>query len=226
MGWAKGWCSAVMLLCLLGITGCVELRTLGKSNIDMVGDLHIQEMHALLDDLMEKLYKRNPGELAKKPGATISSRRAQIFDSGRKHLVFNELQRREEIAAMNLAFDPAFRGDRVFALIVGLTGMVRHSYEYNNELFMLDSLDVDTLYKSARNIEILAWKLQHHLQPDGRVYLVTSGTAGTIDNTSFDRLYGKMIAHQDMMALIIADKTNRTINSVVQSTASMLFLPI
>ena len=46
------------------------------------------------------------------------------------------------------------------------------------------------------------------------------------DNLSFERLFGKMIALQDMMAEITANSGNRTINRVVQGAATMIFLPI
>jgi len=43
---------------------------------------------------------------------------------------------------------------------------------------------------------------------------------------SFDRLFSKMVMVQDMMALIVADKTNRGITKVVQSVAQLAFLPV
>jgi hypothetical protein len=56
-------------------------------------------------------------------------------------------------------------------------------------------------------------------------YLLTNGLAGEPANLSFERLFGQMIVVQDMMARIIADRTNRTINRVVHALASAAFLP-
>ena len=56
-------------------------------------------------------------------------------------------------------------------------------------------------------------------------YLLTNGLAGEPANLRFERLLGQMIVVQDMMARIIADRTNRTINRVVHSLASAAFLP-
>lgn len=43
---------------------------------------------------------------------------------------------------------------------------------------------------------------------------------------SFEREFGKLIAQQDTLARIIAEKTNCTIVRAIQSVASAVFLPI
>ena len=205
---------AVILTCV-NLNGCgghhFDPKKLGKSNVDMVLDLHIKENQLLLAELMDKLYKRNPDELHKQAGATLESRKRQLFRHHTGRLRFQELGNAEGIYAMNLAFNPGFQGDRVFALITGLTGMLRSSYGYREELFLWHSLDEDKLYRSARNVEIMAWKLKAQQKPDGQPFLLTYGSDGIIDNTSFDRLYGKLIANQDMVAKIIADRYNRNV---------------
>lgn len=219
-----------LMLACLQISGCGNLhfepKHLGKSNVDMILDLHLQENRLLLTELMEKLYKRNPDELHKLSGATIESRRRQLFDKNPGRLRFGELGNAEGIHAMNLAFHPDFRGDRVFALIAGLTGMLRRSYGYQEELFLWDTLDQDKLYLSARNIEILAWKLKAQTHADGQPFLITYGTGHIIDNTSFERVYGKLINNQDMVAKIVADRYKRNISAVIQNTATFVFIPI
>ena len=45
-------------------------------------------------------------------------------------------------------------------------------------------------------------------------------------NLSFEREFGKMIAYQDAMARIAAQRTNRTIRRAVQTLATAVFLPI
>jgi hypothetical protein len=44
-------------------------------------------------------------------------------------------------------------------------------------------------------------------------------------NLSFERLFGKMINAQDMMAQIMADRSNRTIKNVIQTLVTA-FIPI
>jgi hypothetical protein len=213
-----------MLLSVGCASQSFNIKQLAKSDIDMVSDIVLVETRQELRQLLIKLYRRNPDQLAKVPAMTIERRLLMIAeDTGRLH--FKELMGLQESSAMNLAFSDDFHGDRVFALMVGLVGMVRHAYNYDNDFFIYEELDAQVLYNSARNIEVMAWKLKHHHSPDGRPYIITSTYNGVIDNTSFERVYGKLIHTQDLMAKIIADRDNRTINTVLKGTLSM-FLPI
>lgn len=45
--------------------------------------------------------------------------------------------------------------------------MLRKAYGYNDEFFMFDQLDTDILVTSARNVEILVWRLKNNRQPAG-----------------------------------------------------------
>lgn len=210
------------------INGCgsqtVRIQNIAKSDINMVGDNHIKATNELLELLIRKLYKRNPRELHKNSGMTVGQRMAQIFsDPGR--LQFDELDHRQSVDAILLAFDPMFAGDRVFALGVGIRGMLYRAYNEQKELFMLDSLDAQKLYNSARNIEILAWRLAHRRDAGGKPYLLTNSTVRPV-NLSFERLFGKLIALQDMMARITEQRSRRTINKIVHGIASAVFLPV
>lgn len=227
----RSFCQLSLALAIPALmAGCgttpFDPKRLGKSSTDMVMDLHIQESQRLLTELMSKLYKRNPDELHKQPEASLASRKKQLFQLHTGRLRFQELHGAEGIHAMNLAFHPSFTGDRVFALMVGLIGMLRRSYGFRDEMFLWDTLDEQKLYLSARNIEILAWKLKAETQPNGDPFLITFGSDGLIDNTSFDRLYGKLIANQDMAAQIVADRYNRTLSMAIQNTATFVFIPI
>lgn len=222
-----------LLGCAIVLTGCAtgggssgfRLENLAKSDIDFVidGSIRAQEDH--LRELTIKLYKRNPAELRKHAGATLEKRLAQLF-ARPGELLFDELEGKQSVEAMLLGFEPAYQGDRVFAVMAGLTDMIRRSYEYKQEFFILDELDQQKLYNSARNIEVLVWRLGHRRDADGRAWLLTNELSEQGSNLSFERLFGKMIALQDMLAQITADKTNRSITKVIQNTATMVFLPI
>lgn len=209
------------------LSGCAnqhyDVDHLAKRDIDMVADAHVTAVKALLLELMDKLYKRNPQELRKTPGATIASRQSQLFKPLDLHN-YEALQGKQGIEAMLLCFDEQYQEDRVFALMVGLTGMLHDGYNNQYEFFLLDQLDQQKLYNSARNIEVLVWRLKSRNRSDGQPFLVTTGEGDEL-NLSFERLFGKLIAHQDMMAMIVAQKTQRTINLLVQGV-STFFLPI
>lgn len=212
------------LFLLLSACGHYDIKNLAKSDIDLVADEVIGETRSLVRDLTIKLYKRNPAQLRKVPGQTIEGRLA-ILRENQRELLFAELQGRQGIDAMNLAFDPVYQGDRVFALVAGLADMLRQSYGYKPEMFMVDQLNAEALATSARNIEVLVWKLKQSRRADGRPYLITHERGGVVDNLSFERLFGKLIALQDLLARVAADADDRLITTAVH-TASTVFIPL
>lgn len=214
---------ALALLCTAGCAG-YELKNLAKSDTDLVTDEFIAETRALVRELMVKLYRRNPAELTRGDRHSIEDRERQLRETPGE-LAFRELRAAQEIAALELVFDEGFRGDRVFALTVGLGGMLRRAYGYNTESFMFNSLDAETLETSARNLEILLWRLKHNKQSNGEPFLITSAYRGEIDNLSFERLFGKLIALQDMMARIAGDAGDRRVTKAVH-TATSVFIPL
>jgi len=222
------YCLVLMLL-----TGCstpgdrpFNIKSLAKTDIDMVADAHVEEVTSLARELTIKLYMRNPREMVKGPnGMTLDQRLDQLFSPPRL-ITHPELNNRYGVDAVPLAFDPAFQGDRVFALMVGISGMLHASYNYKDTFYMLDEINQQKLYNSARNIEAVVWQLSNRRQSNGELFLLTNGLDEYSQNLSFERLFGKLIAHQDMMARIISDKTNRSINKVVHSVASFTLLPI
>ena len=206
-------------------SGDFQVRSLAKSDIGQVLEVHVREIRAHLEALMRKLYKRNPRELHKNPEATADANVARLL-ARTDDWQFPELDGRTGVEAIHLSLAPEFAGDRVFAFVAGLASMLMSAYEYKTEFYMLDSVDAQNLYNSARNIEIAAWKLEHSLDGEGQPYIYSVSLPGEPGNLSYERLFGKMIALQDTMAIIIADRNNRTIRKVIQRLATAAFLPI
>lgn len=203
----------------------LNIKNLGKGAIDFVADAHYRQTQDLLRELTVKLYLRNPVELRKTPDMSIERRGEQLFAaSGR--VLFAELDFVEGIQALDLALDPNYSGDRVFALMAGLNGMIRNAYEYRSESYMFDQLDERKLYISARNIEILTWRLKQQGGEAPGPLLLTNSQPGEIENLSFERLFGKLIAVQDMMAVIVSQRNDRLIINVTQNMATMVFFPL
>ena len=217
-----------LLFSSLLLTGCRNpvdssmFDSLAKTDVDMIADSSLRELNRLMGELLVKLYKRNPSQLDHAPGMSVGQRQVQIFDtSGR--LSFAELGYRQGTDALNLAFDPLFKGDRVFALMAGMVGMVRSSYDWQEEQFMLDSLDEQLLFNSARNIEVIAWRLSNSRDAGGKLLLLSNSQPGEEENLSYERIFGKMIAIQDMMAFTVVGKWERGFNSVLQKA---VFFPM
>ena len=92
---------------------------------------------------------------------------------------------------------------------------------------MLDDIDQQKLYDSARNLETISWKLNNSKDENGNLLLLSNGySADGVANYSYERVLSQMMIIQDMMAIIISDSTNRTINEVVHGFASFFFIPI
>ena len=198
---------------------------LAKSDIDAVAEVNVRETLASARLLMEKLYRRNPRELRKGNSPTMDAALARAFDP-QSAFRFAELGNVRGSEAIILALKPDYGGDRVFAFGVGLASMVFLSYGGRTEFYLTDTLDPQKLYNCARNIEIAAWKLANAHDAHGEPLILSNEIAGDVRNLSFEREFGKMIAYQDVMAQIAAQRTNRTIRRVVQSLATAVFLPI
>jgi len=197
-----------------------------KSDIDTVLEMHVNESLKLLRELMSKLYKRNPRELKKAPHKIAEENIIRLFDL--KHTWdFHELEGTYDIGSIRLVFNEEYQGDRVFAFISGLMSMIMRSYNYKSKFYMIDSVDPQKLYNSARNLEIAMWKLSNDHDSNGELFLRSNSLPDeNIINLSYERIFGKLIATQDNMAIIMADKKKRTIKKVIQKMATAIFLPI
>jgi len=231
------WSLFAMLILLLG--GCnsnttkesavesrsFQLKDIAKSDVDLVAETHLKLTLEQLKILMKKLYLRNPRERRKSAVAHIDVAVEKVFGANRQPH-FPMLQGKRSVDSMRLAFDESYSGDRVLALVEGLRGMVLDSYNGQREFYLPDELDPQKLHNAARNVEIAVWKLSNDRDAKGRLYLLTNEMSGAAPNLSFERLFGKIIALQDSMAVIVADATNRRIKNVIQSAASAVFMGI
>ncbi len=195
-----------------------ELESVVKNDIDLITEAHQQEVFKALKRLAIKLYKRNPAEWKK----GFPSLQAAVDDVSSGE--FPAVKGRVSVECIRLAFDEKYSGDRVRALIAGLQTMVLKSYNGDRKFYVYSLLDAQKLYDSARNIELASWLLRNKKDQDGNWLLLSLQGDGEI-NLSFERLFGKMIHSQDMMAKIIADRNHRQIKYVIQTVVTA-FIPI
>ena len=230
----------LVFLCVLMLCGCNKeivrenkpitetnvVSQIGKSDIDNVLDVHIKASQDLLRELMVKLYKRNPRELKKSELKLIEEQLVRLFDL--EHTWdFPEFQGKHDVELIKLTFKEEYEGDRVFAFISGLMSMIMKSYNYQSEFYMFDTVEPQKLYNCARNLEIAFWKLTHNNDSNGEPFIYSNSLPNEkIVNLSYERLFGKLIATQDNITTIMAEKKNRTVKTVIQRMASAVFLPI
>lgn len=203
----------------------LKISSLAKTDINTVAEIHQQESLGHLRTLMEKLYRRNPREWKKSGQPSLESAVARAFDAGHDWR-FQELNGKRGAECFYLAFQESYQGDRVLAFIAGLSTMIMAAYNDKAEFYVLDELDPQKLYNSARNVEIAIWKLSTTRDGRGGLFLLSNENEGANRNLSFEREFGKLIAQQDTLARIVAEKTNRSIVRAIQSIATAVFLPI
>ncbi|NWG39297.1 MAG: hypothetical protein HXY27_04930 [Hydrogenophilaceae bacterium] len=203
-----------------------SLAGLAKRDIDDVVELHQKEAIASLKLLTEKLYRRNPAEMGKSGNTDLQAAVDRIFNPI-NHWHLSPQRQLDWSASINNAFREDFVGDRIHSLMTGVLTMVMSSYNHKTEVYMLDSMDAQKLYNSARNIEIVAWRLSNTKRANSELLLLTNGIGPDgVQNLSFEREFGKLIATQDLIARVVEDKTNRSIRFGVFNAASLVLLPI
>ena len=202
-----------------------SLSHLMKSDIDRMADVEMRENTQSLRVLMTKLYKRNPAELKKSTSGTVDEMVGWVFE-GNHQWNFEMLGGVKETDAIYLAFKPDYAGDRVLAFVAGLQTMMIKARGGKTEFFLTDSVDPQSVYNSARNIEIAAWKLSNTRDENGRLYFLTNEMNGKEQNLSFEREIGRMVGRTDLYALTLSEKSQRGLTRFTQGVASALFLPI
>jgi len=222
--------SILSVMLIMSMAGCsgnkgnvkgrsFEMSSVAKNDIDLVTEMHQQVVFSALKELAEKLYKRNPREWKKEGHASIEAAVTALSAEP-----FSKINGKSSIDAIRLAFDEKYHGDRVKAFVVGLETMTLDSYDGHRSLYIYHMLEAQKLYNSARNIELASWLIRTKYDANNELLLLSSGDKDQV-NLSFERLFGKMINAQDMMAQIMADRTHRQIKNVIQS-ALTAFIPI
>lgn len=199
---------------------------LAKNDFDRLADVELAENTQSLRNLMTKLYKRNPNQLAKSTPDSVEKMVDWVFEGEQQHYFqFKEIDNKQGTDAIFLAFDANYQGDRVLPFIVGLHTMLLKAHGNKTDFYLTDNIDPQSVYNVARNIEIAAWKLSTARDANGNLYLLTNEINEKDRNLSFEREFGKMIGRTDLYAIALAEKSQRLISHVMQSLATAVFLP-
>jgi hypothetical protein len=199
-----------------------RLQNVVKTNVDLLLESHQAELVTHMKSLTEKLYRRNPREFRKDGLDSVESAVARIFDQVPRW-PDADLASSNGLDRIQLAFREDYPGDRVYALMGGLTAMFIAAFNNKTEFYVLDDLDPQKLYNAARNVEVAAWKLSSARTAAGEPFLLSNSIDPANVNLSFEREIGKLVGVQDALAKFIADKTNRSVVWVIQTA---VFLPI
>jgi hypothetical protein len=94
-----------------------------------------------------------------------------------------------------------------------------------SEFFLTDSIDPQSVYNVARNVEIAAWKLSNAHDAAGQPLLLTNEISASERNLSFEREFGKIVGRLDLFSMVLAERSQRFIARTAQNLATALFLP-
>lgn len=202
------------------------IENLAKSDVDQVAEITQREALRHLRVLTEKLYRRNPAEFRKAGLPSVEVATEQLF-ANLATWPTSALRRSDWERDFRAAFREDFAGDRVHAYMSAMLAMVMTAYDHKQAFYITDQLDAQKLYNSARNIETALWKLSNARAVEGGApILLTNSMDSEIQNLSYEREFGKLIAAQDLLALVVEDSSNRVISRTVQNMASFVFLPL
>lgn len=215
-------CVLALLVACAPVQTPSALRNLAKSDTSFFVEAARTELDQRLAELMVKLYRRNPVQMPS--NMTLELRLLQLKAP---RISLTEFDETSSEALIRLAFEPDFRGDRVFAFSAGLQDMVNRAFDGRREFLLLDDFpDPQFIYNSARNIEAAAYLLRTRRDPAGQPYLYADGVQDDVLNASYSQILGGLISVQDTLATTLAMKDQRTINAVTRGVASTLFLPV
>jgi len=202
----------------------VEPRYLLKTEVDRIADTNRAEVVGGLMLIADKLYKRNPKEWKK---AGLASREAALERlRNRNYRNWPELGGLREGQAAALAFNEAYAGDRVAALVFGLLTMVDAAFEHKDEFYILDSLNETKLFNAARNMDVAVWKLAHDRNSAGEPFLLSNELDPNNRNLSYEREFGRVMGLLDFMAKVVADRNGRNLSRLTQTVVGTIFLPV
>lgn len=230
--------SALTVLSAAGLTGCLatgtapgslapqpySLKQFVKSDTDHFIEKSQRRIFVSLRRLATKLYRRNPQEWRKSGASGVEAAVDAIFEVNHGWRLA-ELGYRRDIDALRIALHPIYGGDRVRAFMVGLASMVQTAFGDRVDFYIVNELNAQRFYNAARNVEIAAWKLATTRDEDGNLLLL-SNEMGPVDNLSFEREFGRIIALLELLTDVVEAQSERAVVRVVQSMATAVFLPL
>lgn len=196
---------------------------LGQSDVNRVATLAMRDNLDSLYRLLDKLYRRNPAEWKK----TASSREEainRVRTTIEARQSWADLHGKSDIAALSLALDPTFQGDRAAAFIAASADMIITAHGGKTRFYLIDGLNAQFLYNAARNLEVAIWILGSRRNASGQLLLLSNDITEQEHNLSFEREFGKMIGRIDLLAVVTTEKYRRAGISYVQNLVGGTFL--
>ncbi|PLC54082.1 hypothetical protein CR155_08110 [Pollutimonas nitritireducens] len=199
---------------------------LGQTDFNRTVTIAMRDNLDSLSRLLEKLYRRNPGEWRKTGAQSLAEAVREGREAIRSGQGPADLAALHDIEILSLALDPAYQGDRAGTLIFGLSDMVVRAHNGKTRFYATDVLNAQHVYNAARNVEIAAWLLATRRDAGGKPLLLANEITDAISNLSFEREFGQLVGRLDLVANLLDENLRRVGINYMQGLLFFNFLPV
>jgi hypothetical protein len=217
---------AAVLCCaigLLGLTGCAafhetvrrepyDTREWLQSSANRIANLALRDNLASIRRVQLSLYRRNPREW-RKWASSADEAIERTWDAVMHDAPPPALRGATGIDAVRMAFDTTppepYTGDRVAALVFGWASMLKEANGGTWSQTMVDGVDAENSYRTARNVEISLWLIGSKTGTDGQPLLLATEVSERGRNLVIDRELSKVVARLDLLAAQADEKYRR-----------------
>lgn len=217
----------VAALASLSLTGCgvftqteraqnYESREWLQSGANRIANLALRDNLQSVQRVQLSLYRRNPREW-RKGSATVDEATQRTWDAVMHDRPLAELRGATSIDAVRLAFEPSYEGDRVAALVVGWSAMLKQANGDTWQQTMIDGVSAENAHRAARNFEISLWLLSARVGTDGKPLLLSTEISERGRNLVADRELSKVVGRLDLLAAQADEKYRRAALDFSQS---------
>ncbi|BEP54925.1 hypothetical protein D3C87_690660 [compost metagenome] len=231
--------TAAALLAPLALTGCSSFRSTERaepygnqewlqSGTNRIANLSLRDNLQSVRRVQTTLYRRNPREW-RKSAASMEEATQRTWDAVLQGTPLPELRGATGIDAIRLAFETgpqAYQGDRVAALVVGWASMLKQANGNTWDQTMIDGVDAENSYRTARNFEISLWLISSKTGPDGQPLLLATEISERGRNLVADRELSKVVARLDLLAAQADEKYRRAALDFGQNWVMGVVMPL
>ena len=201
------------------LAGCGATRSTGRaqaysnsewlqSGANRVANLALRDNLESVRRVQLSLYRRNPREWRKwAPSQDEAAKR--VWKQAMDGAAPPQLSGATGIDAVRLAFDASYTGDRVAALVMGWTSMLKQANGNTWSQTMIDGVDAENAYRVARNVEISLWMLHGKRDAKDQPVLLSNEISDQGRNLVVDRELTKVVARLDLLAAQADEKYRR-----------------
>ncbi|RZI65022.1 MAG: hypothetical protein EOP79_12965 [Variovorax sp.] len=203
----------------VGLAGCAATRSTERaedydgrewmqSSANRIANLALRDNLQSIRRVQQSLYRRNPREW-RKNASTADDAIQRTWDAIMQAKALPALGGKGGIEAVRLAFEPAYAGDRIAALVYGWASMLKEANGDTWAQTMVDGVNAENSYRAARNMEISLWLIGSKTGADGQPLLLATEISDRGRNLVVDRELSKIVARLDLLAAQADEKYRR-----------------